>query len=249
MRMGRGAGAPLRRAAAAVMIGLAACGGSEEKSKAEAPVPVESTVGDTAMPTRGAASAARGPRVLIIGTSLTAGLGLDPDSAYPAVLQRIADSSGVAATIVAAGLSGETSAGALRRADWLLRDRADVVVIETGANDGLRGLDLDTTTANLRALVAKVRAAQPGARVLIAQMEAPRNLGAAYTRRFHALFGMVARESGAGLVPFFLDGIAGVPALNQDDGIHPNEEGARRAAAAMWRSLRPALVDRGASGG
>ena len=248
MRMGRGAGAPLRVAAAAVMIGLAACGGSEEKSKAEAPVPGESTVGDTAMPTRGAI-VARGPRVLIIGTSLTAGLGLDPDSAYPAVLQRIADSSGVPATIVAAGLSGETSAGALRRADWLLRDRADIVVIETGANDGLRGLDLDTTTANLRALVAKVRVAQPGARVLIAQMEAPRNLGAGYTRRFHALFGMVARETGAGLVRFFLDGIAGVPALNQDDGIHPNEEGARRAAAAMWRSLRPALVDRGASGG
>jgi len=90
-----------------------------------------------------------------------------------------------------------------------------------------------------------VQAAQPAARILVAQMEAPRNLGATYTRRFHGLFGGVAREAGVGVIPFFLDGIAGVPALNQDDGIHPNEEGARRAAAAMWRSLRPLLVDRG----
>jgi acyl-CoA thioesterase-1 len=226
---------------AGLLLGVTACGGSEAKSAGGATVPVESTRATSPAPTPRAGA----PRVLIIGTSLTAGLGLDPDSAYPAVLQRIADSSGVPARIVAAGLSGETSAGALRRADWLLRDPADVVVIETGANDGLRGLDVDTTAANLRALIAKVQAAQPAARILVAQMEAPRNLGAAYTRRFHALFGGVAREAGAGVIPFFLDGIAGVPALNQDDGIHPNEEGARRAAAAMWRSLRPLLVDRG----
>lgn len=218
-------------------LGLAACGGSQEKTAGEAGVPVvavEST--QAAAPTPTAV-----PRVLIIGTSLTAGLGLDPDSAYPAVLQRIADSLGIAVRVDGAGLSGETSAGALRRADWLLRGPAAVVVIETGANDGLRGLDVDSTRANLRAIIGKVRRANPTARILLAQMEAPRNLGPAYTRAFHGAFGEVAAAEGVGLIPFFLEGVAGVPALNQDDGIHPNEEGARRAARAMWASLGPVL--------
>ena len=128
------------------------------------------------------------------GKPSTAGLGLDnPDSdAYPAVLQRMADSAGVRARVVNAGLSGETSAGALRRADWLLREKADAVVIETGANDGLRGLDPDSTAANLRALIGKIRAANPAAKIMLVQMEAPTNLGALYTRRFHALFPGVA---------------------------------------------------------
>lgn len=180
-------------------------------------------------------------RVLIVGTSLTAGLGLDPDSAYPAVIQRLADSSGYRATIVAAGLSGETSAGALRRVDWLLRDKADVVVIETGANDGLRGLRVDTTRANILSIVRKIRAANPATKVLLAQMEAPPNLGASYTRGFHETFMSVAQDEGVTLIPFFLNGIAGVRDLNQDDGIHPNEEGARRAARNMWRTLGPVL--------
>src|SRR5512133_3045828 len=118
--------------------------------------------------------------VLVVGTSLTAGLGLDPEEAYPALLQRKADSLGLHVEIVNAGLSGETSAGAVRRMDWLLRGQADVVVIESGANDGLRGLDVDSTRANLRAIVAKVKAARPAARILLAQMEAPPNLGAKY---------------------------------------------------------------------
>ncbi|MFZ9898243.1 MAG: arylesterase [Gemmatimonadaceae bacterium] len=218
-------------------LGLAACGGSQEKTAGGAGVPaaaMESTQAAAPAPTAV-------PRVLIIGTSLTAGLGLDPDSAYPAVLQRIADSLGVSVRVDGAGLSGETSAGALRRADWLLRGPAAVVVIETGANDGLRGLDVDSTRANLRAIIGKVRRANPSARILLAQMEAPRNLGPAYTRAFHNAFGEVAAAEAVGLIPFFLDGVAGVPALNQDDGIHPNEEGARRAARAMWRRLGPVL--------
>src|SRR5690606_26349385 len=126
--------------------------------------------------TRPPAAAGTGaPTVLIAGTSLTAGLGIAPEDAYPAVLQRMADSAGLAARVVNAGLSGETSAGLLRRIDWLLREPADVVVIETGANDGLRGLDPDSTRENLRRIVARVRAALPGARVLLVQMEAPPN--------------------------------------------------------------------------
>lgn len=214
---------------------LLACGGSETKPADTTTVPVESTTVPTTAATDGRV------RVLFVGTSLTAGLGIDPDSAYPAVIQQIADSNGLRVQIVNAGLSGETSAGALRRVDWLLRERADVVVLETGANDGLRGLEPDTTQANLVAIIAKVRAANPEARILLAQMEAPPNLGPQYTRRFRDVFLNVARDEAVILIPFFLDGVAGVPAMNQSDGIHPTEEGARIAARNMWRTLAPVL--------
>lgn len=229
-------GRALGLAAAVLLAGLVvACGADTGAKPAEAPrVPVEST-------TVAAAPATAGVRVLLVGTSLTAGLGLDPDSAYPANLQRLADSSGYRVSVAAAGLSGETSAGALRRVDWLLRDKADVVVIETGANDGLRGLQVDTTRANIVGIVRKVRTANPAVRVLLAQMEAPPNLGQKYTRDFHDVFMTVAREEGVTLIPFFLEGIAGVRDLNQEDGIHPNEEGARRAARNMWKALAPVL--------
>ncbi len=214
---------------------MAACGGSgETKPAVTAQVPVESTTTMTS-------AATPGVRVLIVGTSLTAGLGIDPDSAYPAVLQRLADSSGVRATMVNAGLSGETSAGALRRVEWLLQERADVVVVETGANDGLRGVNPDSTRANLVAIIARVREANPETRILLAQMEAPPNLGPRYTRAFHDVFMNVARDEGVTLVPFFLEGVAGVPELNQPDGIHPTEEGARLAARNMWKTLAPVL--------
>lgn len=180
-------------------------------------------------------------RVLFIGTSLTAGLGLDPDSAYPAVLQQLADSNNLRVAMVNAGLSGETSAGALRRVDWLLQEPSEVVVIETGANDGLRGLNPDSTRANLVAIIQAVRAAKPDTRILLAQMEAPPNLGPRYTRAFHDAFLNVARDEGVTLIPFFLEGVAGVPELNQSDGIHPTEEGARRAARNMWLTLAPVL--------
>jgi acyl-CoA thioesterase-1 len=180
-------------------------------------------------------------RVLVIGTSLTAGLGLDPDEAYPALLQRKVDSAGLAVRIENQGLSGETSAGALRRIDWLLQKPAAVVMIETGANDGLRGLDVDSTRENLRAIVRAVHGASPDARILLAQMEAPPNLGADYTTRFRAMFPTVAREEGVVLIPFLLDGVAGTPAMNQGDGIHPNREGARRVADNVWRTLAPEL--------
>ena len=179
--------------------------------------------------------------VLMVGTSLTAGLGLDPEDAYPALLQRKADSAGYHVDIVNAGLSGETSAGALRRMDWLLRGPADVVVIETGANDGLRGLDVDSTRSNLRAIVAKVKAARPGARILLAQMEAPPNLGAKYTTAFRGMYQDVAKEMGVGVMPFLLRDVAGVTGLNQQDGMHPNERGAQIVAHNVWETLGPLL--------
>lgn len=228
-------GRMVRGGATATSLVLGACGGSETKPAATAQVPVEST---SVVPTQVTDGRVR---VLLVGTSLTAGLGLDPDSSYPAVIQQLADSNGLAVQIVNAGLSGETSAGALRRVEWLLRDKPDVVVIETGANDGLRGLEPDTTAANIVGIIAKVRAMNPQVRILLAQMEAPPNLGQQYTRRFHDLFLNVAADQAVTLIPFFLEGVAGVPNLNQPDGIHPTEAGARIAARNMWLTLSPVL--------
>lgn len=179
-------------------------------------------------------------RALFVGTSLTAGYGLEQEQAFPALLQRMADSAGYSLDIVNAGVSGETSAAALRRAEWMFRAPADVIVLETGANDGLRALEPDATRANIVAILAKARAAHPAARLLLVQMEAPPNLGAGYTSRFRAVFPEAAREGGATLAPFLLEGVAGVSELNQGDGIHPNVVGARRVAANLWPALAEA---------
>jgi acyl-CoA thioesterase-1 len=231
--------------AAAVVVATA----SMSACRAE---PAKDTPGDTtpvaAVPsTAGPASApASDPRqkLLIVGTSLTAGLGLEPESAYPALLQRKLDSAGIAFRVVNAGYSGETSAGALRRIEWLLRDSASVVVIETGANDGLRGQDVDSTRATLRAIVRRVKAVLPDAIILLAQMESPPNLGERYTTAFRAMFPTVAREEGVMLMPFLLDRVAGVPEMNQGDGIHPNAAGSRIVADNVFRALAPVLQRR-----
>lgn len=177
----------------------------------------------------------------MMGTSLTAGLGLDPDQAYPALLQRRIDSAGLPFTVDNAGLSGETSAGALRRVGWLLRAPIDVLVLETGANDALRGLNVDSTRANIDSLIRTVARAQPRARICLVQMEAPPNLGPQYARAFHAIYPEAARAEGVSLLPFLLSDVAGRSALNQADGIHPNVAGSRIVAANMWRSLEPVL--------
>lgn len=182
------------------------------------------------------------PTVVFIGTSLTAGLGLAPERAYPAVVGRLAESENLPIRVVNAGLSGETSAGALRRAEWVLRSPADVVVVETGANDGLRALDIDSTRENITALIQRIRRAQPGARILLAQMEAPPNFGVDYTTRFRAMYPAIAIEMGATLVPFLLEGVAAVPEMNQPDGIHPNIVGAERVAETIWAALKPVVV-------
>jgi acyl-CoA thioesterase-1 len=181
--------------------------------------------------------------VLFIGTSLTAGLGLAPEDAYPSLVARKIDSAGLKFRVVNAGVSGETSAGLLRRLDWLLRGPADVIVVETGANDGLRGFDVDSVRANVRAILDRVRAARPEARVLLVQMEALPNFGPRYTAEFRTVFPELARATGVTLAPFLLEGVAGEPRLNQADGIHPNEEGERIVAENVWRALRPVLQE------
>jgi len=181
------------------------------------------------------------PVVLFVGTSLTAGFGLDPSEAFPALVQQKIDAAGLRYRVVNAGVSGETSAGALRRLDWLLREPVAVLVVETGANDGLRGQDPDATRANVQAILEAAGRRQPPPRLVLAAMEAPPNYGEDYRRRFRALYPELAKASGATLVPFLLDGVAGDPKLNQPDGIHPTAEGERRVAENVWRVLRPIL--------
>lgn len=181
--------------------------------------------------------------VLVLGTSLTAGLGVGLEQAYPALLQEKIDSAGLPFQVVNAGVSGETSAGARRRLEWLLRQPFDVLVLETGANDMLRGSDPDATRANLVAVVERVREARPGTRIVLAGMRAHPNLGRSYVRSFESIYPEVAREDSLVLVPFLLEGVAGRPSLNQGDGLHPNAAGQRHIAATVWGTLEPVLRD------
>jgi acyl-CoA thioesterase I len=187
-----------------------------------------------------AGQAARGV-VLFAGTSLTAGLGLDPDSAYPMLIQRKIDSAGLPFDVVNAGVSGETSSGLLDRLDWLLRARFDVFVLETGANDGLRGLPTTTLQSNLERAIDRIRAKRPDARIVLIQMEALPNLGPKYEAAFHAVYPRVAREKSVTLLPFLLNDVAGRRGLNQADGVHPNDVGEHIVADNVWRGLRPVL--------
>jgi acyl-CoA thioesterase-1 len=182
------------------------------------------------------------PVVLFLGTSLTAGYGLeDPALAYPALIQARLDAAGLLYQAVNAGVSGETSAGALRRLDWLLRRRIRVLVLETGANDGLRGQDPEATRANIQAIFDRARKQSPPPRLVLAGMQALPNYGEAYRRRYREIFPELAQKNDAVLIPFLLEGVAGIPALNQADGIHPTPEGQRRIAETVWRALRPLL--------
>lgn len=203
---------------------------------------VEQASADSSRPSTSRESAAPATKVLFVGTSLTAGYGLTPELAYPAVVARLAEADGLPIQLTNAGLSGETSAGALRRMEWVLRAPADVIVIETGANDALRGLDPDSTRANLKRIIGRIRAAQPAAQIVLVQMEAPPNYGIGYVRRFRAMYGDVAQEEGVTLAPFLLEGVAGLPELNQADGIHPNRRGAELVAANVWKALKPVVV-------
>ena len=179
--------------------------------------------------------------MLFLGTSLTAGLGLEPDSAYPQQVQRRIDAAGLSYQALNAGVSGETSAGLLRRLDWVLQDSAAVIVVETGANDGLRGQSVEATKATIGEILTRIRKERPEARVVLVQMEAPTNLGTVYTRAFHAMFPALAREHGVTLMPFLLNGVAGVASLNQGDGVHPNLAGERIVTETVWRALGPLL--------
>lgn len=182
-------------------------------------------------------------RVVFLGTSLTEGLGLESPAtdAWPARVAALADSSGIPMTALNAGIGGETSAGALRRLDWVMGQSPHVLVVETGANDGLRGLPVEGLEANLDEIARRVRDGYPETALVIAQMEAPPNLGEDYTRAFRETFVRVAAARQVPLIPFLLDGVAGVTRLNQSDRIHPTAEGHRLVAGNAWAVLESAL--------
>jgi acyl-CoA thioesterase-1 len=189
----------------------------------------------------------RRANVLFVGTSLTAGYGVGEAVAFPAVIQQKIDSAGLPFRVVNAGISGETSAGGLRRIDWVLQRPVDVLVLELGANDGLRGIDPAELRRNLDAILTRTRERYPDAAIVLVGMEAPPNLGDVYTTRFRRTFTEVAREHDALLVPFLLDGVAAQPGFNIEDGIHPNVQGHRMVAENVWRVLGPLLEERAAS--
>ncbi len=180
------------------------------------------------------------PRVLFLGTSLTAGMGLDdPDTAFPGRVQHKIDSAGLRYEVVNGGVSGDTSAGGLARLDWLLDGDLRVLVLELGANDGLRGLDTDALRTNLSEIIRRTRSEYPDVRIILAGMEAPPNMGTRYAVDFRLAFREVAEREDAVLIPFLLDGVAGVPELNQDDRIHPTAGGHEIIAGIVWEVLEP----------
>ncbi|MFZ0428268.1 MAG: arylesterase [Acidobacteriota bacterium] len=181
------------------------------------------------------------PVLLVLGDSLTAGYGLDPSLAYPALLQKKIDAAGLDVEVVNAGVSGETSAGGARRIDWLLKRRVDVLLLELGANDGLRGIPLDSTEANLQRIIDATRSRFPDVRIVVAGMLVPPNLGPDYSRAFRELFRDLATRNHATLIPFLLEGVAGKRELNQADGIHPTPQGHEVVAENVWKVIRPIL--------
>ena len=182
--------------------------------------------------------------ILFLGTSLTAGYGIGAVHAYPALIQQKIDSAGYDLRVVNAGISGETSAGGLRRIDWSLQEPVEILVLELGANDGLRGLSVADMRKNLTQIMERTRARYPEASIVIAGMEAPPNLGTAYTTEFRNTYRDLARKYDATLIPFLLEGVALVSALNQDDGLHPNEQGQQRIAQTVWTALEPIIRQR-----
>lgn len=180
--------------------------------------------------------------ILFFGDSLTAGYGLDdPSNAFPGVIQRKIDSLKLPYAVINAGVSGETTAGGLARIDWILKQKVNVFVLELGANDGLRGIDVTETTKNLQSIIDKVKARYPDAKIVLTGMQVPPSMGSNYITSFKNMFPALAEKNKIALVPFLLAGVGGNPKLNQADGIHPTAEGAKIVANNVWKVLKENL--------
>jgi acyl-CoA thioesterase I len=199
------------------------------KPSAAAPTPAQA-------PALSAQESGAGPSVVFLGDSLSAGAHLAADEAFPAQLQQKLKAEGVPFQLANAGVSGDTSAGGLRRVDWVLRAKPAFVVVELGANDGLRGMPATGVEQNLRAIIAKIKA--QGARVMLLGMRLPPSVGADYARDFEAIYPRIAADTGVAYVPFFLEGVAGIAELNLPDGLHPTAEGHARIADKLRAPFR-----------
>jgi acyl-CoA thioesterase-1 len=229
---------------ALVLLSLSAGCGNEQKktAKEEKGTAGDSkTTADTSGPT-GKHSPAGKQNILFFGTSLTAGYGLDdPSDAYPALIQKKIDSLKLPYKVINGGLSGETSAGGKGRIDWLLKQPIEIFVLELGANDGLRGLSVTQTGANLQAIIDKVKKKYPKVQLVMVGMQMPPNMGATYTSEFKAIFSTLATKNKMTYIPFLLEGVGGVAKLNQGDGIHPTAEGHKILAENVWKELKGLL--------
>ena len=221
----------LRVLCTAVPLLVAACGSSGDAQPAAAR---SLSASPMTQPERGSL-----PRIVFLGDSLTAGLGLPREQAVPALIQARLDAEGYGYEVVNAGVSGDTSAGGLSRLDWSLEGQVAILVVELGANDGLRGLPVSQMERNLGEIIA--RAQQRDITVVLTGMEAPPNYGAVYTSEFRQVFPDLAEEYDVAFVPFFLEGVAGIPSLNNEDGMHPNYAGAQIVAETVWRVLEPVI--------
>ncbi|MFK7960612.1 MAG: arylesterase [Phycisphaerales bacterium] len=234
-------------ATAAAWGGLAGCGDAPDApapATTPAPAAAAAAPADTAAAATAATAAATptptGPRVIFLGDSLTAGFGLSGDEAFPAVVERRLAASGQPFQLVNAGVSGDTTAGGQRRLDWLLNQNPAVVVVGLGANDGLRGLSIEQSEANLMDIVTRIQAA--GARPVLLGMRIPTNYGPAYTEAFFGMYERIAAATGAERIPFLLEGVGGVASLNLDDGIHPNRAGHEKIADTVTPVLASVLA-------
>lgn len=179
--------------------------------------------------------------VVVLGDSIAAGYGVDPSEAFPALLQKKVDAAGLPYTVVNAGLSGDTTAGGARRIAWLLKRPMDVLVLELGGNDGLRGISPAETRSNLEKIIEAAREKNPAVKIVLAGMQMPQNMGADYTRQFKAVYAEVAEKKNVVLIPFLLEGVGGKAELNQSDRIHPNPQGHKIVADTVWATLEPVL--------
>jgi acyl-CoA thioesterase-1 len=177
--------------------------------------------------------------ILFFGTSLTAGMGLDPNDAYPAVIQEKLDSLDLPYQVVNAGLSGETTASGRNRIGWVLNQEVDIFVLELGANDGLRGVPLDETRKNLQAIIDTIRSKNAETKIILAGMQIPPNMGQEYTSEFRNIFPELSKKNNTRLIPFLLENVGGNPELNQQDGIHPTAKGQKILAENVWEILEP----------
>ncbi|MFL5728974.1 MAG: arylesterase [Cytophagaceae bacterium] len=179
--------------------------------------------------------------IMCFGNSLTAGYGVDMQEAYPALLQKKIDSLGLMYKVVNAGLSGETTAGGINRLDWVLKEPVAIFILELGANDGLRGINVKVTRQNLQQIIDKVKTISPGAIIILAGMQIPPSMGAAYTKEFGKIFPELAEKNDIPLIPFFLKGVGGESKLNQGDGVHPTAEGYKVVVENVWEVLKKQL--------
>ena len=236
-RVSTAIGAPLVTLAIAM-----GCGAAEESRAPSSSIAPAAASAPASTPEPANRPALQRPRIVFLGDSLTAGYGLAKDQSVPSLIAARLAAKGLDYEVVNAGVSGDTSAGGLSRLDWSLEGPVRVLIVELGANDGLRGLPIDAMRDNLDAIIK--RALGRGIRVVLTGMEAPPNYGQAYTNEFRAVFRDLAAAHGVTFVPFYLEGVAGNPRLNIADGIHPNPEGARIVEQTIWRALEPLLSDR-----